>query len=455
MNQDPNIKITYPRSDEYDYFVNMKIVNLDEECKKDLSNGHGFLISAPQSLSRALKSDDSIFSSKFGRTLQDENPYSHRFSCKYGCTQGAFFSVPDDANWLCPHCHTEVKLVGDDFTYFGWIVLKQPYKVISPIMYLELASLIGEDNLDNILEPSIELDADGNPISRYDKKIMKKKIKRNYKRKTPPDSTFEGLGMIGFQERFDEIINYFYKKKRKQKKEVYEMIIAHKDCVFTSSIPVFSSQLRIYKIEGKRFTFEKTNATYNLLAKLVAQINTDNLSIYKNNKLQNQLLYDIQTQLMNLSEEVINILKGKKGIMRSTITGRTSFSERTVIVPNSKLKMDEVRLPYTGLVIILEQIIVNILQSSYGITYAQAYKIWYYASLRFDQRVCDIIENLIALDKIHVLINRNPTISYGSIVWKKVVGVNKDALVMDLDPYILRQMNADFDGGATCSLLKR
>lgn len=438
-----NVSVKYLNDPDYDYFVRLAVINLDDECKKDLSNGKGFIISDSASINVALKSDTSIFSSKFGRSMQDENPYSHRFSCKFGCTQGAFFAVPNDANWVCPHCHTEVKMVGDDFTFFGWIVLSDNYRVISPVMYMELCSLIGRDNLETILEPAMECDTNGNPLSAYDKKLLRKKNARKYKKKGTIDTTYEAIGMTGFYEKFDEIIYYFYKKKRTIKQEVYNFIKEHRDCVFTHSIPVYTTQLRIAKVEAKRFTFEKTNAAYNLMAKLVATVNRDNLSIYRNIKLQNQLLWDIQTKLNELSDEIIRILADKKGVMRSTISGRTAFSSRVIIVPDSSLRMDEVRLPYTCLVLLLEQIIVNILQSSYNITYAAAYKIWYYASLKQDQRVLDIINGLINMDKIHVLINRNPTIHYQSIVWKRVVGVNTDSLVMSIDTFICGGLNAD------------
>lgn len=438
-----NLNLHYPNDPDYDYFVKLAVINLDEECKKDLSRGKGFIISDSASINVALKSDTSIFSSKFGRSMQDENPYSHRFKCKCGATQGAFFAVPHDANWVCPYCHTEVKLVGDDFTFFGWIVLSENYRVISPVMYMELCSLIGKDNLETILEPAMECDANGKPLSAYDKKLLRKKNARKYKKKGTIDTTYEAIGMTGFYEKFDEIIYYFYKKKRSIKQKVYNFIKEHKDCVFIHCIPVYTTQLRIAKVEAKRFTFEKTNASYNLMAKLVATVNRDNLSIYRNKKLQNQLLWDIQVNLNSLSDEIIKILADKRGIMRSTISGRTSFSERTIIVPDATLRMDEIKLPYTGLVLLLEQVIVNILQSSYNITYSAAYKIWYYASLHIDQRVLDILNGLIRMDKIHVLINRNPTIHYQSMVWKRVIGVNTDSLVMNIDMYSLVGLGAD------------
>jgi DNA-directed RNA polymerase beta' subunit len=160
----------------------------------------------------------------------------------------------------------------------------------------------------------------------------------------------------------------------------------------------------------------------------------------------------MQVKLSELSDEIIRILADKRGVMRSTISGRTAFSERSIIVPDSTLRSDEVTLPYVGLVLMLEQVLINILQSSYNITYAEAYKKWYYATLKMDQRVLDILNNLIKMDKIHVLINRNPTIHYESIVWKRVVGVNTDSATMGLDPYVLSGLAADFDGDCRASL---
>ena len=436
-----NVKMTYPRSDEWDYFVKLERINLDLECVKDLSNNHGLIIKEPQPISKNIEAENGIFSSKFGRSLQDENPYSHRYSCKYGCTQGSFFAVPNDANWVCPVCGTEVKLVGDDFTFFGWIILKN-HVVIHPILYNSLVSFIGKDNLESIIEPEVELDGNGNPMSQYDKMLLKRKTQRRFKRKTPPDTKFAGIGMIEFAKRFDEILEYFHSKKKNQKQAIYDDIIENRDKIFCHCIPVYTTQLRIAKVEAKRFTFEATNTDFNILAKLAANLNKDELSIWRNKNYQNQLLWDMQSKISHLSKEIIDILTGKKGIMRSTISGRAAFSERSVIVPNPKLRMDEITLPYFGLCILLEQILVNIIQKSYNCTYAKAYKIWYYSTLEVDQRVLNIINNLIKAGKVNCLINRNPTIEYQSIVYKRCIGCTLD-FTMGMDVYTLDGLGAD------------
>lgn len=436
-----NVNVHYPRDPEYDYFVVFERLDLDKECENDLSNQHGFIISEPQPINKALKSEDSIFSSKFGKSLQDKDPYSHRYSCEKGCTQGAFYAVPNDPHWTCPICGTEVKLVGNDYTYFGWIKLKDKYCVIHPLMYQSLVYLIGKDNLESIIEPEIQLDTNGNPMSDYDKRLLKKKLQRKHKRKTTLDTTYAGIGMLEFRDRFEEILKYFYKKKP-QKRDVYIDIMKHKDIVFTHSIPVYTTQLRIAKVENRRFAFESTNADFNILAKLAATVNKDNLSLYKNNKYQNRLLWDMQNHITRLTEEIINILSGKKGVMRSTISGRAAFTARTVIVPNPKLKMDEITLPYFALCILLEQVLINIIQKSYNCTYAYAYKVWYHATLKVDERILQIINGLIKSGKINVLINRNPSLFYQSIVFKRVVECSLD-FAMGMDTYTLTGLCAD------------
>lgn len=441
--QIPNFKVhlNYPMNEEYDYFTKLERINLDKSCSIDLSNGHGFIIGSPQSINKQVKAEDGIFSSKFGRSLQDPDPYANRYSCKCGFTQGAFKAVPDDANFTCPVCHSPVKLVGDDFTYFGWIKLKDKYCVIHPLMYKSLESLIGVDNLAAIIEPEVDLDGNGKPMSNYDKRLFKKKNARSFKRKGKIDPTYAGIGMLDFRDRFDEIIEYFYSKKP-AKKEVYNDIVANRDIVFTHSIPVYTTQLRIAKVENKRFTFESTNADFNLLAKLAAQVNKDNLYIYRNKKYQNQLLWDMQSKISHLTTEIINILAGKKGIIRSTISGRIAFTSRTVITPGARLHMDEIEMPYFALCILLEQVIINILQKSYNITYAKAYKIWYFAHMQEDPRVRAIIENLIAAGKVSGLLNRNPTIAYESICYVRVTKCI-DGFALRLSDFIINGMSGD------------
>lgn len=84
-----------------------------------------------------------------------------------------------------------------------------------------------------------------------------------------------------------------------------------------------------------------------------------------------------------------------------------------MIVPDPKLRIDEVTLSYKALVELLQQTIVNILQKSYNISYADAYKIWYKSQIKVNPRVWNIIECIIEDSErgIPVLINRKNNIA--------------------------------------------
>ena len=61
--------------------------------------------------------------------------------------------------------------------------------------------------------------------------------------------------------------------------------MAHKDCVFTRSIPVFTTLLRPTKLDNAgSLKYEKTNENYNLINSLVHNCNNDRLRINQKKK---------------------------------------------------------------------------------------------------------------------------------------------------------------------------
>ena len=119
-----NTRVQYPYSDEYTYRTRLVRMNLEKEMQNDLSTGMGFLIKEPQALKKSLKSPDSIYSERFMKTLQDDNAFADKYSCECKTWQGI-----NKKGLICPFCHTEVKFIGDNFEIFGWIKLKEPYKI--------------------------------------------------------------------------------------------------------------------------------------------------------------------------------------------------------------------------------------------------------------------------------------------------------------------------------------
>lgn len=414
--------LQYPFNDMFEIETTFERINMSEEMQHDMNIGKGFFIKEPQGLKKNIKSSDSIYSDKFMKTLQDPNAYSDRYSCACGSTKGA-----DYAHLLCKHCGTEVKFIGDDFSIFGWIKLKEPYKIIHPNLYKSLGSYFGVSTLQAIVEPDIDLNENGTRMTAYDRRIYDKKIKRKYKKHTKIDKTYAGIGMMEFVEKFDEILEYFHKKNKSKKIEVYNDIVQDKDKIFIDAIPVYSTGMRPFKVEGGRFTFEGTNAIFNIMARLAAKINEDKLSVYMIDKYRTSLLWDLQERYNALYLEIQKILAGKKGNLRLLVGGRCNFTTRCIITPDPTLRIDEVKLPYHSMVELLQQTIINILVHSYNISYAHAYSIWYKSQIKKNQRVYEIINNLIrSKNGIPMIINRNPSIrtaevnsaAYSPVLWK-------------------------------------
>ena len=426
MGQTLDIKYSYPNNPDYEYETMLELIDLDLERKQDVSMGRGFIVTPTANIKKDIKNIDGIFSTRFGQTLDDVNPYADRYKCECGNLRSRL-----NHGIRCEICKTLCKYVDDDFKYFGWIVLKDEYHIIHPNIYNSLASLIGSKRLLDIIKPKDEKDQDGKNIAPTT---------------TSKDNPFSGIGMMEFKERFQEIIDYFYTRSY-NRKDVYDHIMNNIDIVFTHSIPVYTTHLRPYKVEGDNFHFETTNKIYVLLCKLVGEVNKTDLKLNRKKKPKNELLFDIQIKFNELYGEIIEILKGKKGSIRTLFGGRYAFSSRCVIVPNPKLRVDEVTLPYKALVTLLQHSIINILKKSYNMTYSDAYNMWYKSLIKKDETVYKIIEGLIK-DKdrgLPIIINRNPTINYGGVLQMFVVGI-VDNYTMGVPLQILPLLAADFDG---------
>ena len=390
-------RLSYPylcdEASEFYYETMLAKVDMDKRREESISSGNGFIISKPQKTTkRDMKDPNSIYSTRFGQTLQDIHPFADRNRCECHNLEGRF-----NLGEICPLCGTKVTYVDDNYNYFGWIVLQDKYAIIHPNLYKSIEFYIGKDVLARILDYSDNKDIDGHIIKKSEEEIDK-------------NEPFRGIGMMEFKDRFIEIMNFYRKvnqSKSNKKEDYYADIMENEDKVFTQSIAVYTTLLRSFKIEGKSFVFEGTNSLYNMMARLASLINNNKLRINRKRKQKNQLLWDLQRKQQELYAELEAILSGKKGVVRSLFGGRYQFTSRDVIVPDSSLRIDEVSLPYYALVELLQQTIINLLQKIYNISCNSAYNIWYNAQSEPDPRIVSIIENLISRRQIKVLINRN------------------------------------------------
>lgn len=420
------VRTTYPRSDDYEYETRLRRINMDEERIHDIYNGKGFVVTSSKPIKDDIKDPNGIFSTRFGMTLQDVQAYATRYKCKCGYLISRFM-----LNQICPICGTPVKHVDDDFGYFGWVVLKDPYYVIHPTLYMSLSSFIGSEVFDNIIKYQAKKDEDGKDME----------IKR------PKGEPYYGIGMMEFKERFDEIMMFYHNKHRSPaKNDLYEDIMKNKNVIFTQSIAVFTTLLRPYKIEADDLHFEKTNATYKIITTLAERINRDRLKMTKKAKSKNALLYELQSKIKELHTEILAILSGKKGTIRQLYGGRFNFTSRSVIVPNPRLRLDQIELSYPCLCGLLQQRIINVLQKSHNMDYASAYIYLERHMEDNDKLITMIIEGFIKYDSegkgIPLIINRNPTIGYGGILQCYCIGISS-GYTMGISLQILVGLAAD------------
>ena len=124
-------------------------------------------------------------------------------------------------------------------------------------------------------------------------------------------------------------------------------------------------------------------------------------------KYRNILLWKLQDKYNELYTEVEAICANKKGAIRSLIGGRCGFTARAVIVPDPTLRIDQIDLSYRALLELLQQTVINIMVKTYNISYNDAYMRFQQAQIVPDQRIKEIIENIINTSGVTVLVNRN------------------------------------------------
>ncbi len=420
---------SYPHNPDWIFTTELERINFDEERVQDIRSGNGFIVSPTNGIKKDLKDDHSIFSSKYGNNLSDQDQFQNTFRCKCGMTRSKI-----NLGLKCKFCGQKVENVETNPRYTGWIVIQSDdFFVIHCNLFKSIEFLIGKTELDSIIKYDAQIDEDGHIH------IIENE-----------DQPFYGIGMVEFHNRFDEIMDY-YKAKFPNKIEYYKNIMENRDKVFTQSIPVFSTMLRPFNEDKESFYFEESNAIYTKINKLVSELNFAKSKFNSNKKIKPtaQLLYDIQVEFMKLYDNIVTICEGKKGTIRSLFAGRYNFTGRCVIVSNPKLRNDQVLLSYNSLVELLHASIINILKKSYNLSSQDAYNRWYAAKINTDPLIVRIIESMIKKHKsgkgIPIIINRNPTINYGSILQMYCVGITY-SYTMELPLGVLVSLGADFDG---------
>lgn len=424
--------------------VRIQAYDWDSERKQQLISNVGFRITQPGKSDKNIKAGKySVHSPLYGTDWGDEHAFEDRYSCDCKSTIGKAF-----LGKICPICKTEVKFVDIDMTKTGWVVLDHDH-IIQPLFY-------------QIIEKFIDYRIPLNSIICY---VEPKDRDPDKVEKNP----FFGIGIFEFENRFDEIMEYFLKQNRKT--DAYNYIMINKRIIFSSSIPVFSSYLRPFIISGEdiKYTDEDTlfkqiftdsvllNNEFVLDKRRAAAAKRNNSdSVFKLRR--EQILYGIQTKLNKLWELVFNTINKKTGFIRTNINGgRMNFTARNVIIPHKDLKADEIILGYTTCLEFFKLELVAQLREIYGIPDPDAWIMWERAKTVFDQRIYDLMKHMITSRPVYALVNRNPTIDYGSQMIMRVIDVTSDMTdnTMKMPIYVLKSFNADFDGDILNILIQK
>jgi len=459
--------VQYPNTDTMDIQVYLRRLNIDKRAVDKIRSGEGFIIKSSSKIKNDAtgKNENSIFSPKFGKTLNDvNNNMSSDYKCSCGETIGHIY-----LGCICPKCKTKVEKKEVDFSKFGYIPTYQ-YPVIHPNLYRSIETYLSAKILTDILIPDEDLSVDGTPIrnsasrsplsSREQIKKSKRKSRATKKRmlnntKASSDNPFFGIGMLGFYERFDEILDYYYPKKQKAAKEIYWNIKQERENVFCHYIPVYTTQLRPYSINDNVFNTEGNNKSFQIIARLSASLKNQATRYSANPKGVNLILWRIQDNWNDIYDDNEKALSGKKGDIRECMSARSNFSVRSIIVPAIDLEMDEIRLPYAACMELLRFHIINILRQSYNYNYSQAYYEWYKAKIAPNAVMKELMMNIIRESPyggLPILFNRNPTIQYGSILMMKCIGIT-DSYSMQVNSLCLRFIAGDYDGDTINNIL--
>jgi DNA-directed RNA polymerase beta' subunit len=370
--------------------------------------------------------DKGLFSKRiFGSLNADEE-----FSCECGKYIGKFYE-----GTVCDKCSKEVESIQANIDRIGWIDLKENF-IVKYISYSLLEKVIGRENLKNIIHLPNKITMQGD--------IDEKEIKSI--RDTSPDNKYWYIGLKKFKENYKTILDYYYIMNDSKETDIYNFL-EDPDDVFTNKIPVISTVLRPAMRTADGLKLDELNNIYINILKNIEIIDDE---INLTDIIKDLTIEIIQAEYFQLSTKIMDNIKSKGGLIRNQIMGtRINFSARNIISPaKAGYKIDEVVLPYLTFLNLYKYEIVNILTRIKSVNLVDAEEIWHRASLKIDEEIYMIMKKMIVDEEIAILLNRNPTISYGSILYMKVAGIKKDYedLTMSIHNGILSLLAGDYDG---------
>ena len=395
----------------------------------DIMNHNGFVISEPATLQLDGKKERSMFgpnSPLFGTTYGDEQAFMERHRCKCGEFKGL-----EVLGETCPICHTKIEERPLDIKMTGWIPLGDNV-VINPYWYKVFERIIGKRPFSEIVTRVEKVDSDG----------IRHEVE--FDEDHPPVTPFPAIGIDGFYERYDEILEWARSKKAKDEKKnrVYDIAKASKHKAFVHHIPVYSTFLRPSSTTADTFYFNGIDKEINTTVNL-------SFTLREHEPIEKPFIQTrIQYHLNNMWDINFDQVSNKKGFIRNkVISGALNYTSRSVICPDPTLFVNEVDLSYQGFRILFKYRIIYYLMKILNIPLAEAYARWM-GSYKMDEYVYSVMNYIIEKEHPRILLNRNPTINLYSMLMLKIRRVTHDwrRTTLSVPLYILPGLNADFDG---------
>ena len=409
-------------------YVYVERANLDAWFLKDMTNGEGFIISEPPEITMDGAKVKTMYGPRsplYGTTYEDEQAYIERYRCECGAFKSRMWEGE-----ICPYCHKPVQDRGLNLKMTGWIVLEDGNRIINPHYYKKFESLLGKTKKQmfaDIVYAKYKVTTNG-----VVEKVREEDLDGSL------SSPYYGLGIRNFYNNFDEVIDYFIKIK-KDKADAFERIRKEKQNVFTSHIPIMTTFIRPQSASGDTLYYNTIDKSINTLFTLKENLKScEDLD-------REYLLQRIQGKANNIWEIAFTMINSKQGLIRDELMGGSlNYTSRSVIVPDPSLRDNEIDISYHAFLEIFKYKILYYLMKIEDISLGKAYNIWKNAT-NFDQKVYDVMKFIVEYGKVKIILNRNPTLNYYSILLLNIRNIFTDEsdYTYSLPLSILPGLNAD------------
>lgn len=384
--------------------VRVERLNWDAEYYSDIINGRGFTITEPAEISLDGTKKKAMYGAQsplYGTTYGDDQAFIERYRCQCGAFRSRQFEGEE-----CPICHTKVEYRDSDINVTGWISLGDN-RIISPYYYNVLCSAIGKRVFPDIITARYKITKDG------------QRVVPEQDEDTEPSSPYAGIGVDVFYENYEEIIHYFMDIK-KNKVSTLELLLKQKRSVFVSHIPVASTLLRPQSITADTFYYSSIDKIINTMYRLAENLKNC-IPVEKD-----YILTRLQSKVNTMWDTYFTEINGKDGLIRGEMLGGSlNYTARNVIVPSPDLHDNEVDLSYHTFLEVFKYKIIYYIMKLDDVTLSNAYAQWREAST-FNEKTYQIMQYIIEREDTRILINRNPTLNFYSMLLMKIRKVKHD-----------------------------